>query len=245
MDMETICKLIDDNDVQFIRLQFTDILGHLKNVAITKSQLENAFNNKIMFDGSSIEGFVRIEESDMYLRPDLDTFVILPWRPSEERVARLICDVYDPEGYPFQGDPRYQLKKALEEAEEMGYIFQVGAECEFFIFHTDESGMSTNITHDKSGYFDLEPIDLGGDIRREICLVLSKMGFEVETSHHEVAVGQHEVDFKYSNALKAADNIMTFKLAVRAIAKNTDYVQPLCQSLWKERMVLVYTLICL
>lgn len=219
MKLENIYRLIDENDVQFIRLQFTDILGRLKNVAITKNQLSNALNNKIMFDGSSIEGFVRIEESDMYLRPDLDTFVILPWRPNEERVARMICDVFDPEGYPFEGDPRYQLKKAIEEAEGLGYTFQVGAECEFFMFHTDEHGRATNITHDTSGYFDLEPIDLGGNVRREICLAISKMGFEVETSHHEVAVGQHEVDFKYSEALNAADNIMTFKLAVKAIAK--------------------------
>ena len=219
MESDAIYKLIEENDVEFIRLQFTDVLGRLKNVAIDKNELENALNNKIIFDGSSIDGFVRIEESDMYLRPDLDTFVILPWRPSEERVARLICDVYDPEGYPFEGDTRYQLKKVLEEAGELGYTFQVGAECEFFLFHTDEYGRATNITHDTSGYFDLEPIDLGGNVRREICLALDKMGFKVETSHHEVAVGQHEVDFKYTDALRAADNVMTFKLAVKAIAK--------------------------
>lgn len=217
--IEDIKRLIDENDVEFIRLQFTDVLGHLKNVAITKSQLKKAFDNKIMFDGSSIDGFVRIEESDMYLRPDIDTFCIFPWRPNESKVARFICDVYDPEGYPFEGDPRYRLKTVLEEAEEMGYSFYVGPECEFFIFHTNEIGQATNITHDTGGYFDLEPIDLGGEVRRKICLNLEKMGYEIETSHHEVANGQHEVDFHYSEALKAADDIMTFRLTVKAIAK--------------------------
>jgi glutamine synthetase len=217
--LEEVNHIIEENDIKFIRLQFTDILGNLKNVAITKKQLKKAFNNKIMFDGSSIEGFVRVEESDMFLRPDLDTFVSFPWRPSSRGVARFICDVYDPEGFPFEGDPRSQLKKVLEEAEEMGYTFQVGSECEFFLFHTDEVGNITNVTHDKSGYFDLEPIDLGGNVRREICLALDEMGYEIETSHHEVACGQHEIDFHYNKALKAADDIMTFKLAVKSIAK--------------------------
>ena len=172
-----------------------------------------------MFDGSSIEGFARIEESDMYLRPDLDTFEILPWRPGVDSVARLICDVYDPEGNPFVGDPRHCLKNVLEEAEDMGYSFNVGPECEFFIFHVDDNGRPTTLTHDTSGYFDLGPADLGGNVRREICLALKKMGFELETSHHEVAHGQHEIDFRYDDALKTADNIMTFKLAVKSIAK--------------------------
>lgn len=219
MTKEEIMRIVEEKNVKFIRLQFTDVLGHLKNVAITVSQLDKALNNKIMFDGSSIEGFVRIEESDMYLRPDLDTFAILPWRPTEDAVARLICDVYDPEGNPFQGDPRYCLKKVLEEAEDMGYTFNVGPECEFFIFHTDDVGRPTTLTHDTSGYFDLGPIDLGGQVRREICLMLEKMGFEIETSHHEVAIGQHEVDFKYEEALRTADNVMTFKLAVKSVAK--------------------------
>lgn len=219
MTKEDIMKIVEEKDVKFIRLQFTDVLGRLKNVAITSSQLEKALDNKIMFDGSSIEGFVRIEESDMYLRPDPDTFAILPWRPKEDSVARMICDVYDPEGNPFMGDPRYCLKRALDEAEDMGFQFHVGPECEFFIFHTDEVGRPTTLTHDTSGYFDLGPMDLGGKIRREICLMLEKMGYEIETSHHEVAVGQHEVDFKYEEALKTADDIMTFKLAVKSVAQ--------------------------
>lgn len=218
--IEDINQIIEERDVRFIRLQFTDVLGHLKNVAITKSQLKKAFDNKIMFDGSSVEGFVRVEESDMYLRPDLDTFVIFPWRPREGCVGRFICDVYGPEGYPFEGDPRYILKQVIDEAEEMGYTFQVGPECEYFMFHTDDVGKATNITHDTGGYFDLEPIDLGGEVRREICLKLEEMGYIVETSHHEVANGQHEIDFHYSEALKGADDIMTFKLAVKAIAKS-------------------------
>ena len=219
MTKEKILKIVKENNVKFIRLQFTDVLGHLKNVAITVNQLDKALDNKIMFDGSSIEGFVRIEESDMYLRPDLDTFAILPWRPREDSVARLICDVYDPEGNPFAGDPRYCLKRVLEEAEDLGYIFNVGPECEFFIFHTDDVGRPTTLTHDTSGYFDLGPIDVGGQVRREICLMLDRMGYEIETSHHEVAIGQHEVDFKYEEALKTADDIMTFKLAVKSVAK--------------------------
>lgn len=219
MTKEDIMKIVEEKNVKFIRLQFTDVLGRLKNVAITSSQLEKALDNKIMFDGSSIEGFVRIEESDMYLRPDPDTFAILPWRPKKDSVARMICDVYDPEGNPFPGDPRYCLKRALEEAEDMGFQFNVGPECEFFIFHTDEVGRPTTLTHDSSGYFDLGPMDLGGKIRREICLMLEKMGYEIETSHHEVAIGQHEVDFKYEEALKTADNVMTFKLAVKSVAQ--------------------------
>lgn len=219
MTKEKILKIVKEKNVKFIRLQFTDVLGHLKNVAITVNQLDKALDNKIMFDGSSIEGFVRIEESDMYLRPDLDTFAILPWRPAEDSVARLICDVYDPEGNQFAGDPRYCLKRVLEEAEDMGYTFNVGPECEFFIFHTDDVGRPTTLTHDTSGYFDLGPIDVGGQVRREICLMLDRMGYEIETSHHEVAVGQHEVDFKYEEALKTADDIMTFKLAVKSVAK--------------------------
>ena len=216
---EDILTLVRDNDVKFIRLQFTDILGHLKNVAITAGQLERALDNKIMFDGSSIEGFSRIEESDMGLRPDTNSFVILPWRPKDGKVARLICDVYTPDGDPFEGDPRYILKRVLDEAWDMGYQFNVGAECEFFLFHTDDDGHATTITHDISGYFDLGAIDLGGDTRRDICLNLEEMGYEIEASHHEVAVGQHEIDFKYDEALKAADNVMTFKLAVQSIAK--------------------------
>lgn len=215
-DIRTIVK---EQDVKFIRLQFTDIFGTLKNVAITDEQLEKALNNEIMFDGSSIQGFVRIEESDMYLRPDLNTFAIFPWRPQPGKVARLICDVYHPDGTPFEGDPRYVLKKVLKEAEAMGYTYYVGPECEFFLFLTDEEGKPTLKTHDDASYFDLGPVDLGEDARRDMCLVLEEMGFEIEASHHEVARGQHEIDFKYEDALTTADNIMTFKLVVKTVAQ--------------------------
>lgn len=216
---EDIFRLVEEEDVEFIRLQFTDIFGTLKNVAITSSQLEKALDNKCMFDGSSIEGFVRIEESDMYLHPDLDTFSIFPWRPQQGKVARIICDVYCADGTPFQGDPRYILKQQIEKAKELGYTFNVGPECEFFLFHQDENGQPTTITHEKAGYFDLGPVDLGENARRDMVLTLEDMGFEIEASHHEVAPAQHEIDFKYDEALVTADNIMTFKLAVKTIAK--------------------------
>jgi glutamine synthetase len=216
---EQVKALVKENDVKFIRLQFTDIFGSLKNVAITASQLDKALDNKCMFDGSSIEGFVRIEESDMYLHPDLDTFVIFPWRPQNGKVARLICDVYMPDGKPFEGCPRYTLKKMLKQASDMGYTFNVGPECEFFLFLTDEKGNPTTQTHDDAGYFDLGHVDLGENPRRDISLALEEMGFEIEASHHEVAPGQHEIDFKYADALKSADNINTFKMVVKAIAK--------------------------
>ena len=214
-----IIRMVDEEDVEFIRLQFTDIFGTLKNVAITASQLEKALNNQCMFDGSAIEGFVRIEESDMYLYPDLDTFTIFPWRPQQGKVARIICDVYRPDEKPFEGDPRYILKKVVKEAADMGYTFNVGPECEFFLFHTDDDGQPTTISHEKAGYFDLGPVDLGENARRDMVLTLEDMGFEIEASHHEVAPAQHEIDFKYDEALITADNIMTFKLTVKTIAK--------------------------
>jgi len=212
-------RRIEEEDIEFIRLQFTDMFGALKNVAITSSQLEKALDNKCMFDGSSIEGFVRIEESDMYLYPDLDTFETFPWRPQQGKVARLICDVYKADGTPFEGDPRYVLRRVLKEAEDMGYHFNVGPECEFFLFHTDDNGMPTTISHEKASYFDISPLDLGENARRDMVLTLEDMGFEIEASHHEVAPAQHEIDFKYGPALKAADNIMTFKLVVKSMAK--------------------------
>ncbi|QNB45054.1 type I glutamate--ammonia ligase [Thermanaerosceptrum fracticalcis] len=217
---EDVLRLCKENNVRFIRLQFTDILGIPKNVSITISQLEKALNNELMFDGSSIEGFVRIEESDMYLYPDPNTFVIYPWRPIEEgAVARMICDIYNPDGTPFAGDPRYVLRRALKEAAEMGFTFNVGPEAEFFLFHTAPDGSPTINTHDKAGYFDLSPVDLGENARRDMVLTLEKMGFEIEASHHEVAPGQHEIDFKYSDALDIADKIITFKMVVRTVAQ--------------------------
>ena len=215
---EDILRILEENDVKFIRLQFTDIFGTLKNVAITRSQAKKALDNECMFDGSSIEGFVRIEESDMYLRPDLDTFCLLPWHTQHGKIARLICDVYKKNGEPFEGDPRYILRKTLQEAADMGYTFNVGPECEFFLFNTDEHGHPTTVTHDTAGYFDMGPSDLGESCRREICLTLEEMGFEIEASHHECAVAQHEIDFKYSDALSAADNILTFKMVVKSAA---------------------------
>lgn len=216
---DDIFRMVEEEDVEFIRLQFTDIFGTLKNIAITSSQLEKALDNKCMFDGSSVEGFVRIEESDMYLYPDYDTFEIFPWRPQQGKVARLICDVYTPDGKPFEGDPRWILKKTIKEANEMGYRFDVGPECEFFLFHTDDNGLPTTLSHEKAGYFDLGPNDLGENIRRDMVLTLEDMGFEIEASHHEVAPAQHEIDFKYDEVLKTADNIQTFKMTVKTIAK--------------------------
>ncbi|MCR8631906.1 type I glutamate--ammonia ligase [Paenibacillus radicis (ex Xue et al. 2023)] len=216
---EDITRIAKEENVRFIRLQFTDLLGTIKNVEIPVSQLEKALDNKMMFDGSSIEGYVRIEESDMYLYPDLNTWVVFPW-VAEDRIARLICDIYLPDGRPFPGDPRGILKQALKEAEEMGFTaMNVGPEPEFFLFKTDENGNPSMELNDQGGYFDLAPMDLGENCRREIVLTLEEMGFEIEASHHEVAPGQHEIDFKYENAIKAADQIQTFKLVVKTVAR--------------------------
>jgi len=216
---DDVRNLAKDLGVKFVRLQFTDIFGILKNVAITVEQLDKALEGELMFDGSSIEGFVRIEESDMYLRPDPATFVTFPWKPQEGAVARLICDIYDHDGKPFTGDPRYVLKRAIQEAAEMGYTMNVGPEAEFFLFHVDSEGKPTTITHDKAGYFDLTPVDLGENARRDMVMTLEQMGFEIEASHHEVAPGQHEIDFKFSEALDIADKVVTFKFVVRTIAQ--------------------------
>ena len=212
-----ILKIAKEKEVRFVRLQFTDILGSIKNVAISASQLEKALDNQCMFDGSSIEGFVRIEESDMKLHPDYNSFALFPWRENNS-VARLICDVYKPDGTPFQGSPRQVLKNVLDEAKELGYTFNVGPECEFFLFRNDDQGKPTLQTFDDAGYFDMGPVDPGEDVRRDIVLNLEQMGFEIEASHHECAPGQHEIDFKYGDALTTADRVMTFKLAVKTIA---------------------------
>jgi len=219
MDKRSVIAEAREKGVKFIRLQFTDIVGVMKNVAITIEQLEKALDGELMFDGSSIYGFTRIEESDMYLRPDPDTFVVFPWRPREGGVARLMCDIYNPDGSPFAGCPRLTLKRALAKAADLGYNMQVGPELEFFLFKLDENGLPTLQTHDNAGYFDLSPVDFGEQARREIVLTLEQMGFEIEASHHEVAPGQHEIDFKYSDALDTADKIMTFKFVVRTIAQ--------------------------
>lgn len=217
---EDVVRQIKENNVKFIRLQFTDMLGIIKNVEIPLSQLEKALDNKMMFDGSSIEGFVRIEESDMYLYPDLDTFVVFPWTSEKGKVARFICDIYKPDGTPFEGDPRYNLKRNLKKMEELGFdAFNIGAEPEFFLFKLDEKGNPSLELNDQAGYFDLAPTDLGENCRRDIVLELEEMGFEIEASHHEGAPGQHEIDFKYSDAVKHADDIQTFKLVVKTIAR--------------------------
>lgn len=216
---EDLINIVKEEGVEFIRLQFTDMFGTLKNMAIPARQLERALNHQCFFDGSLIDGFVKMEEADLCLYPDPDTFRIFPWRPQQGKVARLICDVYRPSGEPFEGDPRFILKKVLKEAAKTGYTFYVGPECEFFLFHTDDNGLPTTTTHEKAGYFDLGPLDLGENARRDIVLGLEDMGFVVESSHHEVAPAQHEIDFRYDEALTTADNIMTFKLAVRSIAK--------------------------
>jgi len=217
---EDILRIAEEENVKFIRLQFTDILGTIKNVEIPLNQLGKALDNKMMFDGSSIEGFVRIEESDMYLYPDLDTWVIFPWTAEKGKVARLICDIYNPDGTPFEGDPRNNLKRILKEMEELGFTdFNLGPEPEFFLFKLDQKGEPTLELNDNGGYFDLAPTDLGENCRRDIVLELEEMGFEVEASHHEVAPGQHEIDFKYAHALKACDDIQTFKLVVKTIAR--------------------------
>jgi glutamine synthetase len=217
---EDIARLSQEQNVKFIRLQFTDILGTIKNVEIPISQLEKALDNKMMFDGSSIEGFVRIEESDMYLIPDLDTWVVFPWTAEKGKVARLICDIQNPDGTPFLGDPRANLKRVLKEMEELGFTdFNLGPEPEFFLFKLDEKGEPTLELNDNGGYFDLAPTDLGENCRRDIVLELEEMGFEIEASHHEVAPGQHEIDFKYADAITACDNIQTFKLVVKTIAR--------------------------
>ena len=215
-----ILALAAKNNVRFLRLQFTDILGVNKNVELPRSQFEKALNGDIMFDGSSIEGFVRIEESDMLLAPDLSTFQVFPWGDPENRVARLICDINTPDGKAFEGDPRRVLKRQLERARGMGFsTMNAGMEAEFFMFKLGPNGEATTTTHDVGAYFDLAPVDLGEDARRAIVDVLEQMGFEVEAAHHEVAHGQHEIDFRYADALKTADNIATFRFIVRHVAQ--------------------------
>ena len=217
-----IRREVKEKNVTFLRLMFSDILGIMKNVEIpaTDEQLDKVLSNKVMFDGSSIEGFVRINESDMYLYPDLDTWTVFPWGDENGSVAGLICDIYTSAGEPFAGDPRGNLKKALRHMEEVGYkSFNLGPEPEFFLLKLDEQGNPTLEVNDKGGYFDLAPTDLADNTRREIVNVLTEMGFEVEASHHEVGVGQHEIDFKYTEVLKACDNIQIFKLVVKTIAR--------------------------
>ena len=220
MTKKDILKIIKEENVHFFRLQFVDVNGFMKNVAIPRSQIEKALDGQMMFDGSSIDGFARINESDMYLKPDYDTFVILPWRHKNGvAAARIICDVAKTDGSPFAGCPRVNLKRVLAEARKLGYTMNVGTECEFFLFNRDAEGLSTTATTDAAGYFSVDPEDSGTDCRREIIETLELMGFEIEASHHEVARGQHEVNFKYADALTCADNTVTFKWVVKTIAR--------------------------
>jgi glutamine synthetase len=221
MNETEVLKTCEQERVRFMRLQFTDIVGSNKNVEVPANQFEKALQGQIMFDGSSIEGFSRIEESDMLLQPDPNTFRIFPWEHLERgKVARLICDVIHPDGSSFGGCPRSCLKRVLKQAEEMGYSMSAGLEAEFFLFLLDEDHAPTVVTHDSAGYFDLTPVDRGEEARRDMVNVLEAMGFEVEAAHHEVAPGQHEIDFKYEDALTTADNAATFKLIVRKIAQD-------------------------
>ncbi len=216
---EDILDMVEEEDVEFIRLQFTDMNGMIKNMAVTVSQLEKVLDNKCMFDGSAIDGLADERAADLYLVPDLNTFEIFPWRPQQGKVARLICDIYCADGTPCIQDPRYVLKKVIDEAEQMGYKLNVGPECEFFLFHTDDDGTPTTLTHEQGGYFDVGPLDFGENARRDIVLTLEEMGFEIESSYHEIAPAQHEVDFRYGEALEAADNMITFRQVVKTIAK--------------------------
>ncbi|MFA5068677.1 MAG: glutamine synthetase family protein [Candidatus Omnitrophota bacterium] len=212
---QEIIKLVKEHDVKFIRLWFTDILGQVKSFSITDSELEGALENGMGFDGSSITGYQDIEESDMIAMPDPDTFQILPWRPTEKAVARMVCDILTPDRMPYEGDPRHVLKKALKRAKDMGFDhFYLGPELEFFYFKNDNG---TEIL-DKGGYFDLTTLDVASDLRRETVLALEKMGIKVEYSHHEVAPSQHEVDMRYDDALKMADDVITYRIVVKEIA---------------------------
>jgi glutamine synthetase len=213
-----ILEMADRLGVKFLRLQFTDILGVIKNVEVPDRQFEAALDGRVMFDGSSIEGFVRIEESDMYLVPDLSTFRVFPWTQTPgERVARVICDIQHPDGTSFTGCPRTVLKRVIEQARAQSLTMMAGPEAEFFLFQTRD-GEPIPETHDAGGYFDLTPIDLGEEVRRQIVLALEAMGFEVEAAHHEVAAGQHEIDFRYDDVLATADNVSTFRFVVKNVA---------------------------
>lgn len=226
MDRKTILEHLKAHDVRFLRLQFTDLAGMNKNVEVPQSQFEKALDGEVMFDGSSIEGFTRIEESDMLLKPDLSTYRIDPWISvgkggrDQGRVARLICDIYNPDETPFAGCPRLTLKRMCARAAELGYTMNAGPEAEFFLFLRTPDGEATTNTHDVAGYFDLAPIDLGEECRREIVTALEALGFEIEAAHHEVAPGQHEIDFKYGGALETADNLATFRFVVRRVARD-------------------------
>ena len=216
---EDIIRIVEEEDVEFIRLQFVDIFGILKNMAVTAKQLDSILNNRCTFDAAAINGFDTMHVDELVLVPDLDTFTIFPWRPQRGRVARFICDVRHTDGTPFMGDSRYILKQVIEEAAKDGYTLNVGPESEFFLFDMSEDGQPTTNTSEKGGFFDIGPVDAGENARRDIVLSLSEMGFEMESSYHSNEVCQHHIDFKFDDGIQTADNIMTFKLTVRTVAK--------------------------
>ena len=216
---EEILQMVEEEDVEFIRLQFTDMFGAIKNIAVTTRELPRALNNQCIINAEQIAGMDPEKGSDLYLRPIPDTFAILPWRPQQGKVARMICDLYCPDGTPYKNSPRYILERVAKEAEQEGYTCYIDPECEFFLFHTDDNGMPTTVTHEKAGYLDMSPLDLGENARRDMVLTLEDMGMEVESSHHEAAPAQHEIDFSYGEVRDIADCIMTFKMAVRIVAK--------------------------
>ena len=214
-----IVRLIEEEDVEFIRLQFTDIFGVMKNIAVPANKLDKVLEGRYSIDVAILGSFKQGEKADLYLRPDLGTFTILPWRPQQRSVARFLCDVCNEDGTEYEVSSRNILKRAVEKATEKGYTLEVNPECEFFLFHTDDNGMPTTVTHEKAGYLDTSPIDLGENARRDIILALGDMGYDIDSSHHEISPAQHEIDFSYEGALETADKIMTFKTAVRTIAK--------------------------
>ena len=216
---EEILQMVEEEDVEFIRLQFTDMYGAIKNIAVTTRELPRALDNQCIVNGEQIAGMNGENGTDLYLRPVLGTFSILPWRPQQGKVARMICDLYCPDGKPYKNSPRYILENTATKAEAEGYTCFIDPECEFFLFHTDDDGKPTTVTHEKAGYLDISPLDLGENARRDMVLTLEDMGMEVESSHHEAAPAQHEIDFHYGEIRKIADCIMTFKMAVRTVAK--------------------------
>lgn len=216
--MSEVLEFIEENDVKFIRLAFCDMLGRQKNVSITPSELRRAFDKGVSFDASAIDGFIDVDQSDLFLVPDPATLSVLPWRPSQGRVVRFFCDIKNPDGTPFEGDGRYVLRRAVEKCSQKGLVCKVGAESEFYLFLEDEQGEPTNIPFDRAGYCDIAPLDKGENVRREICLTLEEMGIMAESSHHEQGPGQNEIDFRYSGALAAADNFVTYQSVVRTIA---------------------------
>ena len=211
--------MVEEEDVEFIRLQFTDMFGAIKNIAVTARELPRALDNRCMINGEQVAGMDMEKGSDLYLSPILDTFAILPWRPQQGKVARMICDLYFPDGTPYKNSPRYILENVAGKAQEEGYTCYIDPECEFFLFHTDDNGNPTTVTHEQAGYLDISPLDLGENARRDMVLTLEDMGMEVESSHHEAAPAQHEIDFRYGEIRKTADCITTFKMAVRIVAK--------------------------